>query len=342
MIMLKDVFQQSVVLTTLIFMMMLLIEYINVLTRGSWTYRLHESYWKQYLFAAVLGATPGCLGAFAVVSLYAHGIVTLGALVTAMIATSGDEAFVMLAMIPVKYLLITGILVVLGLMAGWLTDFVFQRHRTRSLNKCPGFQLHENGTSVYSTPEDVFLQIRKCSATRGVLSVILAAITVLFILGVMGPAHWNWFRLTLIGISLFGLFIVVTVPDHFLEEHLWNHVVKHHLTNIFLWTFGALLLLGYLSEYANVESLVRGNHLIVLLIACLVGIIPESGPHLVFVTMYAQGMLPLSIILSSSIVQDGHGMLPLLAHSRKGFVLVKAINLMVGLTIGFLGYSAGL
>ena len=81
--------------------------------------------------------------------------------------------------------------------------------------------------------------------------------------------------------------------------------------------------------------------MLILIVAVLVGIVPQSGPHLVFVTLFAQGSIPLSILLASSISQDGHGMLPLLAESKKDFLLVKAINIVYALIIGFLGYMAG-
>jgi hypothetical protein len=35
-------------------------------------------------------------------------------------------------------------------------------------------------------------------------------------------------------------------------------------------------------------------------------------------------------------VQDGHGMLPLLAESGKDFLKVKAINMVVGLLVGYI------
>ena len=60
----------------------------------------------------------------------------------------------------------------------------------------------------------------------------------------------------------------------------------------------------------------------------------RSGPHLLFVTMFSQGLLPFSILLANSIVQDGHGMLPLLAESRKDFIKVKAINMLVAFIAG--------
>lgn len=46
-------------------------------------------------------------------------------------------------------------------------------------------------------------------------------------------------------------------------------------------------------------------------------IIPESGPHLIFVMMYAQGLVTFSVLFTTSFVQDGHGMLPLLSYSLK-------------------------
>jgi hypothetical protein len=68
--------------------------------------------------------------------------------------------------------------------------------------------------------------------------------------------------------------------------------------------------------------------------AVAIGVIPESGPHLVFVRMFDEGAVPASILVASSIVQDGHGMLPLLAESRKEFLRVKLVNVIVGLIVG--------
>jgi hypothetical protein len=131
------------------------------------------------------------------------------------------------------------------------------------------------------------------------------------------------------------------VPEHFLDEHIWEHIVKVHLPRIFLWVFGVLFLLHFVLEPLNISEWITGNQLVVLVIACLVGLIPESGPHMIFVTLFAQGMIPMSTLLASSAVQDGHGMLPLLAESKRSFVYVKAINLIVGLAIGFIGYITG-
>ena len=71
-----------------------------------------------------------------------------------------------------------------------------------------------------------------------------------------------------------------------------------------------------------------------LLISVFIGVIPESGPHLVFVMLFAQGHIPFSVLLASSMVQEGHGMLPLLSYTLKDSMLIKAFNLVYGLLIG--------
>jgi hypothetical protein len=79
----------------------------------------------------------------------------------------------------------------------------------------------------------------------------------------------------------------------------------------------------------------------VLVIASLVAVVPESGPHLIFVALFADGLVPFSVLLASSIVQDGHGMLPLLSYTLKDSVLIKLFNLAIGLGLGIILYTLG-
>ncbi len=108
--MIIGVIKHALMITSFVLIMMLLIEYINVQTRGSWQKTLRKTRIGQYVLGAVMGVIPGCLGAFTVVSLYSHRTVSFGALVAAMIATSGDEAFVMLSMFPQQALWLSAML----------------------------------------------------------------------------------------------------------------------------------------------------------------------------------------------------------------------------------------
>ena len=69
--------------------------------------------------------------------------------------------------------------------------------------------------------------------------------------------------------------------------------------------------------------------------AAVIGLLPESGPHMLFVAGFVQGVLPLSALVASSVFQDGHGMLPLLAESWREFVKVKSITFAAGLAAGY-------
>lgn len=151
----------------------------------------------------------------------------------------------------------------------------------------------------------------------------------------------DWIRYTLILLFFIILIIIIIANDHFLEEHFWEHVIKVHLPKIFFWTFGVIFGLTILNHFVNIQNLITSNPYIVLLIAILIGIIPQSGPHLIFVLLFAQGSLPLSILLASSIVQDGHGALPLLAESRKAFIISKGIKIGLGLITGISGILIG-
>lgn len=146
----------------------------------------------------------------------------------------------------------------------------------------------------------------------------------------------DWIRIILIVLFVAILIIVIIAEEHFLEEHLWEHVIKVHLPKIFLWTFGVILCLTIINNFVNIHDIIDSKPFIVLLVAILIGLIPQSGPHLIFLILFAKGDLPLGIFLANCIVQDGHGALPLLAESRKAFFVSKGIKIVIAILVGVL------
>ncbi len=338
MITILKVLMQALMITGFVFAMMLAIEYVNVQTHGLLQGDFSKSKWRQYLVAAILGVIPGCLGAYTAVALFSHRLLSFGAIVTAMIATSGDEAFVMFAMFPEKALLLTVIIFIVGIVAGFIVDKfnLFQNVH----NELPdnAFTLHEKDTCHCFNKEQFIFNITKSSLKRFILFFILLLLLIAVGSGMLAGKEESWIRLTILAVVSFSLFVIISVPEHFISKHIWEHIVKVHTLRIFLWTFGTLLLIHFLMNYIDVNSLIAENMFVVLIVAVLIGIIPESGPHLVFVTLFAQGSIPFSILLASSISQDGHGMLPLLAESKKGFVSVKLVNVVFAFIVGVIGY----
>lgn len=349
--------KQSLLITLFVLSMMLIIEYLNVLTRGIWSKSLKSSPAKQIFFAAILGLIPGCLGAYTAVSLYVHNIISTGALVAAMIATSGDEAFFMFSIIPNTAVIIHIALFVIAIAAGFAVNALYKKKESDNPQK--HFHLHEEEPECICFDMKVLgSQLRKMSWSR-LLSALMVIFTMILIgnelfhhdhqstslfSGLLYESHEHpiWISITFLIVLGTALFILLTAGEHFIKEHVYNHVVKKHFIRIFLWTFFTLVLIYVLDQFIDLQSIISDNLYIVLLIAVLVGIIPESGPHFLFIILFASGHLPFSILLANSIVQDGHASLPLLAETRSGFVRVKVINLIVGFIIGLTGLLFGI
>ena len=349
-----DILRQTIMITSLVLVMMLLIEYFNIISQGSLGKNLYHSKIKQVVIAAFLGLIPGCIGGFAVVSMFTHNLVNLGSLIACMIASTGDESFVMISIMPQTALLINVVLFVIAILVGMLTNYIVKSFPIPYPGKTHMVIHHHEFEKVEHSWTKIWDNLCNISFTRAILIMGL----LLFLFGIITgqfehsihsigkmpePAHSDWGleNILFIILTIVALYILALVDDHFLHEHLWEHIIKKHFLRIFLWTCGALIGIEVLVHYVDFYPWLEKNKLVVMLLAILIGLIPESGPHLVFVTLFFSGALPLSILMTSSIVQDGHSTLPLLAESKKSFILVKGIKIVLGLIAGLSGYYLG-
>ena len=332
---LTESLRTAVLVTGLVVIMMMLIEMFNVRSDGRMFSGLKNHRVGQVLLSAALGAVPGCMGGFASVSLYTHGLISFGALIAMMIASSGDEAFVMLAMFPGKSAWIFLILFVVAVAVGLLVDLFRSKY-----DGCHSMSVHdEDREPKHEHHHERHYGWQRIAMFLGVL-VFLGALLGGWLEGADEDAGGfnllseEWMYWLFAALSLVVLGMLLFAGDHFVEEHLWEHIVCHHLPSIFLWTFGTILVIGLLMSYFDITSWISDNTILMILLAAAIGIIPESGPHLVFVSLYATGVVPLPVLLASCISQDGHASLPLLAESRGSFLKAKLINVLVAIVIG--------
>jgi len=328
-----SVLNQSIMITLFVFVMMLITDYLNVASKGKMKKLIKGGKGSQYITSSFLGVTPGCLGAFMNVSFYIHGLIGFGAIIGGMIATSGDEAFVMLALFPKKAIFLFSILFISGIAGAWISDKIASRTGIIPCKECDLQVLHSEDNCRCFDPLILKKKSKRIPLRYGIF-LILLFITVILGLGIIGPATWNWKRVLIFLSLLFSVFITLTVPDHYLKDHIWSHIIKEHLWKVFLWTFFALFFINIGFNYWNIETFVKSNIGWVFLISALLGLIPESGPHMIFVMMFANGIIPFSVLLTSSIVQDGHGMLPLFSYSVKDALFIKLFNLLFAICIG--------
>ena len=377
-----DIIRNSILITGLVIVMMMMIESLNIESKGLFFNGLKKTKIGQVVFGALLGSVPGCLGGVATVSLYTHRMFSFGALIAMMIASSGDEAFVMLAMIPEQALIIFAILFVVAVAVGIITDLIYDRiHKKHCIesdhSNCgaetdchEGYVVHEShdgNENMIQTSSSRSETSRHYGWKRIIMFVGLAIFIAALATGHLGHDHSahtghihehchdhatchpehregshsinlldeQWMNIIFAGLSVLVLLVLLFGSDHFIEEHLWNHIIKKHLLTIFLWTFGVLLVVGIGLQYVSIDKWISDNTALMIVLATLIGIIPESGPHMIFVTLYAAGVVPLPVLLASSISQDGHSSLPLIAESRKSFIWAKVINCFVALVVGF-------
>ena len=336
---LTESLRTAVLVTGLVVIMMMLIEVFNVSSSGRMFSGLKHRRFGQVLLSALLGAIPGCMGGFASVSLYTHGLISFGALIAMMIASSGDEAFVMLAMFPGRSAWIFLILFVVAVAVGLLVDLFHSKY-----DGCHSMSVHDQDRE----PRHEHKHERHYGWKRVVMFLGVVVFMGALLLGWLEGAdedagsfnllseEWMYWLFAALSLAVLGMLLFA--GDHFVEEHLWEHIVTHHLPGIFLWTFGTILILGILMSHFDMASWISDNTILMILLAAAIGIIPESGPHLVFVSLYAAGVVPLPVLLASCISQDGHASLPLLAESRGSFLKAKLINVVVAVVIGLLSH----
>ena len=213
------IFMHSIMITGFVFVMMLVIEYINVQSKGLWQKNLTKNKWRQYLIAGILGAIPGCLGAFIMVAMFSHRLVSFGALVTTMIATSGDEAFVMFAMFPKKAILLTLIILVIGILAGYLTDKFYKPKKTLEKISSQMFPLHDEPECKCFEKDKIWINLFHPSLYRLTIAIIILSLIAGIATGLLAGNLEIWMKLSVLLAFLFSLFIVLTVPNHFINPH---------------------------------------------------------------------------------------------------------------------------
>lgn len=275
---LQEVLIDSIQISLLVAIMMILVDFLNVLTKNKLESLFINKKFHQYILTSLIGTIPGCIGGFTNVSLYIHGLISFGALAGSMIAVSGDEAFVMFAMFPKQAIILFAILFVIGIFSGWLIDLVVKKYKIPVCENCKEMVVHPRESGF----------------------------------------------------------------KHYFKEHIYGHIIKKHLWKTALWTFAALFLVELSLKYFDLQSFTSNYKIAFLFIGAIVGLIPESGPHLIFVKLFADGMIPFSVLLTSSIVQDGHGMLPMLSYSVRDSIKIKAFNFIIGLSIGLLLFIFGI
>ncbi len=281
-----DILKDSLFITFLVFILMVIVEFFDLKFGKFVEENIKKRRNLQYILSSFFGILPGCGGTFFIDTLYIAGIISFGAIVSVMVSTMGDEAFVYISyLISGKVLLktfifIMGFLFIAGIFAGYLSDFLVKKFSIKFSEKC------------LIPHHDEF--------------------------------HGKKFNFS-----------------HFFKEHVYGHIFLKHIPKLFLWLFGSLLVVEIFSKNVGFERFIHTNGILLIIGASLIGVIPISGPNLLILTMFTKGLVPPSVLIANSIVQDGHGLLPILSFSVKDAIKIKVINFFLGVFFGVIFYIFG-
>lgn len=129
---LLDAVIDSVKLLPFLFITYLIMEYIEHKTSNKAKETIKKSGKWGPLVGSILGIVPQCGFSVSATNLYATRVITLGTLIAVYLSTSDEmlPIFISEAVLPIIILKILGIKLVIGMIAGFLIDFVLRkRHK---------------------------------------------------------------------------------------------------------------------------------------------------------------------------------------------------------------------
>lgn len=293
----------------------------------------------QTFYAAALGATPGCGGAIIVVTQFTKGTISFGSVVSVLIATMGDAAFLLLAREPLTAVLVIAVSMVAGTASGWVVDAIhgtgFMRPQlnvvstdSRPLSQPMPFRWMDFawlGLVVLSLPLSGAIAgqidpngwfgelgagdpVRIIGVTGAMLSLLIWALKPVWTERQMHDAGQPLLRRIVDDTSFVTAWVVVAFLSYELAVHFFGADVG-----------------AFFGEYRPFMPLV----------GMLVGLIPGCGPQIVVTTLYLAGAIPLSAQFANSIANDGDALFPAIALVPRAALLATVYSAIPALIVGY-------
>ena len=276
--------------------------------------------------ASCLGALPGCGGAVVVITAFARGNITLGAMVAALIGTMGDAAFLLLAKDPTAYFKIIIISLFAAIICGWLVD---RFHRGELYSTEVKFLGHTIIGRLRN--RDKFYMIL---AIPGLIlgSMQLMQINIydlgsfVFALGLCGAA---------LSVGVWSISPVNAVTMH--NDHPFTRATEE-TSFVTAWVIVAYLAYEYAYTFFGLDlaGLAEAAWIFIPLLAILIGFVPGCGPQILVTTLYLNGIIPFAALIGNAISNDGDALFPAIALTPRMAVVATLYSAIPALIISYI------
>jgi len=302
------------------------------------TYSLSNFFKKNTNFqvpiAACLGAIPGCGGAIIIVTQYLQGNITFGCLVAVLTSTMGDAAFLILAKQPTSALLIFLICMVVGIVSGFLIDYIipnkYSKTNISKLNLKLGEIQNKNHLFLYKFWLVIFIPGS--------------------ILGILGQFQINLEKILNFDINYFlgfsatllAMFIWSINPfsDKAISVDTSRNIQSKSIdmTNfVTVWVVVGFLFFDLGMYFTGIDFKKLFDVMLPLtpFLAIFVGFIPGCGPQILTATLYLNGYIPFSAEIGNAISNDGDALFPAIAICPKEAILATVYSAIPAIIVAY-------
>jgi len=302
------------------------------------TYSLSNFFKKNTNFqvpiAACLGAIPGCGGAIIIVTQYLQGNITFGCLVAVLTSTMGDAAFLILAKQPASALLIFLICMVVGIVTGFIIDYIipnkYSKTNISKLNLKLGEIQNKNHLFLYKFWLVIFIPGS--------------------ILGILGQFQINLEKILNFDINYFlgfsatllAMFIWSINPfsDKAISVDTSRNIQSKgiDMTNfVTVWVVVGFLFFDLGMYFTGIDFKKLFDVILPLtpFLAIFVGFIPGCGPQILTATLYLNGYIPFSAEIGNAISNDGDALFPAIAICPKEAILATVYSAIPAIIVAY-------
>ena len=288
----------------------------------------------QIPIAGFLGAIPGCGGAIIVVTQYLQGNITFGCLVAVLTSTMGDAAFLILAKQPINALLIFSICMIVGIISGFLVNYIMPNKRASMNVTKINLKLGEIQNKYHLSLYKFWLVIFIPGFFLGILSqfqinlVKILNFDIYYFLGYSG--------------ALLAMFIWAINPfsDKAISLDTSRNIQSKgiDMTNfVTVWVIIGFLVfdLGIYFTGIDFKKLFEVMLPLTPLLAIFIGFIPGCGPQILTATLYLNGYIPFSAEIGNAISNDGDALFPAIAICPKDAILATIYSAVPALIVAY-------
>lgn len=295
---------------------------------GQFSQLLQRNRHLQVLFAALMGALPGCGGAIVVITQYVSGRLSFGAVVAVLTATMGDAAFLLLAAEPSTGLLLLAVGAVIGVISGLIVDALHGVDFLRPTVSTPRMPPTEELKPMLKLQGIFWQWLLLPASIIAIMGSLQIDIDTVFFL----PSN----SINIIGAILvtFSMLLWATSREITNYESAVSEDPKSQNSDLLQrvgqdtnfvtsWVIGAFLLFELTMHWTgiNLESLFQNWLLLLPLMGVIIGLFPGCGPQILVTSLYLSGAVPLSTQLGNAISNDGDALFPAIAMAPKAALI---------------------